>query len=338
MAETTDNSGRTIGQRLLAARELAGVSPTVAAERLHLDPKVIEALEADRFDELGAPVYVRGHLRRYAEFLGEPADALVAEYQASRSAGSAPDLTRIPKAESPSAPKNFLGPAIAAGVAVALGIAAWFVLQRSQPQADPVAAAPEVVAEPDLSAVETPPPVDPAVVGAPSVAPAPATVTPAAPSVAPAGEAAAQGPASTPPTVASNAADAPATAPTTATPAQTTPTLAAATAAPAPAQTRAPADEPPARVEREMQLRLSFPADSWVEVYDARGRRLFYDVAASGSVQSFSGRGPLRVVLGNAAGVGVEVNGQGTAIPANAVRGDEAKFLVTTGGSLVRSR
>jgi cytoskeleton protein RodZ len=333
MAETTDNSARTIGQRLLAARELAGVSPAVAAERLHLDPKVIEALEADRFDELGAPVYVRGHLRRYAEFLGEPADALVAEYQASRSAGSAPDLTRIPKAESPSAPKSFLGPAIAAGVAVALGIAVWFVLQRTQPQANPVAAPPEVVAEPDLSAVETPPLVDPAVAGAPSAAPGTATVTPAAPSVAPVAGAAVEAPASALPAPAA-ASPAPATTVSGAMAANNSASTPASSASVAAAR----ADVPPARVEREMQLRLTFPADSWVEVYDARGRRLFYDVAASGSVQSFNGRGPLRVVLGNAAGVGVEVNGQGAAIPANAVRGDEAKFVVTAGGSLVRSR
>ena len=31
--------------------------------------------------------------------------------------------------------------------------------------------------------------------------------------------------------------------------------------------------------------------ESWVEVYDSRGERLFYDVASAGSVQSVEGRG-----------------------------------------------
>ncbi len=61
---------------------------------------------------------------------------------------------------------------------------------------------------------------------------------------------------------------------------------------------------------RETRLKLDLTNDSWVEVYDSRGERLFYDVASAGSVQSVSGRGPLRVVLGNAAGVTVEVDGQ----------------------------
>ena len=60
-----------------------------AAEKLHLDPKVIEALEADRFAELGASVYVRGHLRRYADFVGEPGAELVNAYTRARSAAAA---------------------------------------------------------------------------------------------------------------------------------------------------------------------------------------------------------------------------------------------------------
>ena len=45
---------RSIGERLKAGRERSGLSIPAAAEKLHLDPKVIEALEADRFAEVGA--------------------------------------------------------------------------------------------------------------------------------------------------------------------------------------------------------------------------------------------------------------------------------------------
>src|SRR5690349_12230268 len=71
---------RSIGERLRAGRERSGLSIAAAAEKLHLDPKVIEALEADRFAEIGASVYVRGHLKRYADFVGEPGAELVSMY------------------------------------------------------------------------------------------------------------------------------------------------------------------------------------------------------------------------------------------------------------------
>jgi len=61
-----------IGQQLRAARERMGLGVSQAAEQLHVDEKVIDALETGRFNTLGAPVYVRGHLRHYAELVGEP--------------------------------------------------------------------------------------------------------------------------------------------------------------------------------------------------------------------------------------------------------------------------
>lgn len=58
-----------------------------------------------------------------------------------------------------------------------------------------------------------------------------------------------------------------------------------------------------------MQLTLRYSDDSWTEVYDARGARLFYDVGSANSVQTLSGLFPLRVVLGNASVVAVELDG-----------------------------
>jgi cytoskeleton protein RodZ len=89
---------------------------------------------------------------------------------------------------------------------------------------------------------------------------------------------------------------------------------------------------------RETRLRLELSNESWVEVYDSRGERLFYDVAGAGSVQSIAGRPPLRVVLGNAAAVTVQVDGQSRNIPAGAMDGEGARFVVNRSGSLSRSR
>ena len=101
---------RTIGQRLRAGRERAGLSIAASAEKLHLDPKVIEALEADRFAELGASVYVRGHLRRYADFVGEAGAELVSAYTAREARPPPPDLTQVPKAGHRSDPRRLVTP------------------------------------------------------------------------------------------------------------------------------------------------------------------------------------------------------------------------------------
>ena len=277
---------RTIGQRLRAGRERAGLSVAASAEKLHLDPKVIEALEADRFTELGASVYVRGHLRRYADFVGEPGAELVATYTAQReSRPPPPDLTQAPHPERRSDPRRLLTPLAGLSGAVLLALVIWWILAGSRPgpaQGD---------VRPTLNAEQI------AAAQAPTIAPA--TTSTVAPVL--------------------GAASAP-----------TTPTAATDPAAQARKEDSAPA--------RSTRLKLELANDSWVEVYDSRGERLFYDVAAAGSVQRVEGRPPLRVVLGNSAGVTVEVDGAAREIPGSALDGEGARFVVNRSGSLSRAR
>lgn len=118
-----------IAHRLRDAREALALSVEHAAEKLHCDPKVILALEAGRFDELGATVFVRGHLRRYGDLLGMNGAELADQW--SSQAGGAlagPDLTRIPQAPRRSDPNALRRIAIAVGAAVLLAIAAWWIL------------------------------------------------------------------------------------------------------------------------------------------------------------------------------------------------------------------
>ena len=51
---------------------------------------VLLALEEDRFGELAAPVYVRGFLKLYAQYLELPTDAVVEAYEAQVNAQEAP--------------------------------------------------------------------------------------------------------------------------------------------------------------------------------------------------------------------------------------------------------
>lgn len=57
------------------------------------------------------------------------------------------------------------------------------------------------------------------------------------------------------------------------------------------------------RKPREHQLRLMFARESWVEIRDRDGRRIFSQMNSAGSAQSISGLPPLTLVVGNAAGV-----------------------------------
>src|SRR5579863_9939751 len=152
-----------IGARLRAARERRGLTTLQAAEKLHVDARVLESLEADNFAPLGADVYVRGHLRRYAELVGESPHELQDLYARSAPAVQ-PDLTRIPRGERPPESARFMMPALLTVVALALAGMLWWAL--TLPGAKPHALSPAPVAAPtaDSGAPDTVPAApDPAV-------------------------------------------------------------------------------------------------------------------------------------------------------------------------------
>lgn len=121
-----------IGARLRAARERAGMNVAQAAEKLHCDRQLIEALEAGRFKEIGAPVFARGHLRRYAELVGEPIGELLERFDAA-AAGRVmlPDLTSIPRARRTRDTRRLLWPAVIAVAVVVFGVLISWVLRDS---------------------------------------------------------------------------------------------------------------------------------------------------------------------------------------------------------------
>jgi cytoskeleton protein RodZ len=88
----------------------------------------------------------------------------------------------------------------------------------------------------------------------------------------------------------------------------------------------------------DTELTLHFTSDSWAEVYDATGKRLFADVGAASSVRTVRGKAPLRVMLGNGPGVGVDINGHRTAIESTTRDDGSARFTVQKDGRLVKSR
>ena len=135
---TREEGGVGIGARLRAARERRGLTVLQAAEKLHLDARVLEGLEVGNFEPLGAAVYVRGHLRRYAELIGEsPAELLDLYVHATPAVR--PDLTRIPRGERAPQSSRLLLPALLGVVALALAGLMWWLLNlpHAKPHALP---------------------------------------------------------------------------------------------------------------------------------------------------------------------------------------------------------
>ena len=114
-----------------------------------------------------------------------------------------------------------------------------------------------------------------------------------------------------------------------------------AAAVPAAAQLAAAAAPPAARSSRppgvgRARLRLSFSADSWVDVHDAAGKRMFAGNGRANSVKTISGMAPMRVYLGFASGVQLEINDRAVAIGPQFVAGDVARFEAGADGVLRR--
>jgi len=118
-----------IGARLRAARERVGLTLAQAAEKLHVDPKSVVALEAEDYDIFGAPVFTRGHIRRYSELVGEKSDELVAMYnETARTV--LPDLPRPPNIDPLADVRRFAVPALFALIGLVLLGVVWWVLRK----------------------------------------------------------------------------------------------------------------------------------------------------------------------------------------------------------------
>lgn len=270
-----------IGARLRGARERSRLTILQAAERLHTDPDILEALEADDFAALGAPVYVKGHLRHYAELVGESPEALFELYSQGTRV-PLPDLTRVPKPVRDDVDR-LAAPAGIVVVVIAAGGAVWWGLSPAHRQWLTAGSRPVPITVPAVTPVQS----------EQSVAPAPAS-----------GAAAPQG------------------------------SAAVASAAVSPPSGRGEAAAgPPAH--GEIGAVFTYSATSWTEVYDATGRRLLYGLSTGPAVRKLEGMPPLRVLLGDAGGVTIEVGGRQAAI-SPFVRADHtARFLIVADGQLL---
>jgi cytoskeletal protein RodZ len=93
----TDSLNHSIGTSLRATRERRGMSAAELSRVTRIPMASIEAIEADRFDELPGEVFVRGFLRAYAQAVGLlPADILARFTSSRRVAYVTPLPTQTP--------------------------------------------------------------------------------------------------------------------------------------------------------------------------------------------------------------------------------------------------
>lgn len=82
------------GRYLRQMRELMGYDERETASRLSIGVHQVRALEADDFDNLPAPIFVRNYLRRYSEFVELPLEEVLQSYERVAIVDE-PDLNRV---------------------------------------------------------------------------------------------------------------------------------------------------------------------------------------------------------------------------------------------------
>ena len=138
------DTGRLAGERLADARAAREIPIHEIAKELHLDEYKVRALEQNNFEVLGAPVFAKGYLRKYAALVGIPVDDILADYYRMNSSISAPLV--IPHRAPP--PREISpGPWLGGITIVALvAAAAWWWLSSGadwlDDEAEPAAVAP----------------------------------------------------------------------------------------------------------------------------------------------------------------------------------------------------
>ena len=127
-AAEAESSEPRCGELLAEARRDQQISVLEVAKELHLDELKVRALERNEFDVLGAPVFAKGHLRKYSQLVGVDEDDVFADYYAmTRADGMPPIVAKRKKVRHEMSPGPWL--AVAAVLLVAAAAYWWFVVR-----------------------------------------------------------------------------------------------------------------------------------------------------------------------------------------------------------------
>ncbi len=262
-----------LSQRLRAAREAKGLSREEMARRMRVSPSVIQDIENDQWQRLGATVYVRGHLTSYARSLDVPT---VVVHHALRDIEAPVQLALTVAAVPSSAWRRFASGATYVVLTLLLAIPVFNLIPKR--------------------GVNSPVPqvrlMDESELGASSIpysTQQPAEVGDSDETMGP------------PSSLASD--------PTTALVEQTPPATAPLMASMTPMRNSTYAE-----TSDQHRIEMSFSQDSWLEVMDASGARIDYGMARAGERRVHLARGPVTMIVGNANGAQLRVDGKPVAL------------------------
>lgn len=274
------------GPRLRLGREAVNLSIEEVSARLHLDARTIANLEDDRYDQLPAPTFVRGYLRSYARLLNLPAQPIVDGFDRR---GLEPpaliaDISTSDETTSADAPMRIMTVAIV--LVLAAGVMLWW---KSEIGTEWLSGAPgdSSASNPPLTLEPTQPKLEPSEAPTESESLSLGVAQPAG-------------------------TQEPARAPNPRAPENTT-----ATTSPEQPLTATGPAVPPGVAHLVLQVRR----ESWVEIYDRDGERLYYSTGKAGDVIDVRGAEPIQALIGFADGVLVEYNGRPFDLSAHTTRG-----------------
>lgn len=310
------------GKTLAAQREAMGWTVEQVADQLKLAVRQVVALEEGDYANLPGPAVVRGFVRAYAKVVKLDAAPLVA--QIALETPAAPDNSAAIRRDKPTSfsqvrfpthgkraskmPWMLIGAIVlvvgGAGAAWQMGLMPKLVLPSMSPAA--TSAAPAATAA-DASVTVLPPPVqaqpqagtDPAkpAEAHPPVISNPVPLISVPPTTTPSG------------TVAGN--------PAGVTPAGVGPAPVAPAGVTPPGAVSAPV-QAPAAAGAPNALIMTVREDSWIEVRQPKGPKLFSGLVKAGRIEAISVTGPVTLIVGRPSAVEVTLRGQPVPLPVTA--------------------
>ena len=276
------------GRLLRDARISMRLSVHDVAAQLYLDPHLIELLEADNYDQIGVPAYVCGYLRGYASLVNLNPESLI---NAFNQLGIKPpdllaDVTRPNQASSQDTPVRAVTYLIIVSLTI-LVLTWWWqstdmeksgVASNQNDQVLPPPSKSDL--NPEILSTPQRPITDNADIKADIELKAAASL-------------------SRPTSI-------------------TAPGLSGLT--PQQATSRVIPDSTDAITQPQPPSTVNYPADqkglvlhavedSWVEISDANGQRLFFEMARQGNTYTLNGQPPFKILIGYGPGIQIEYNG-----------------------------
>ncbi len=295
------------GERLQAARIERGIAIEGLANQMHLSVGILQSLESNRFEDIAAPIFVKGYLRSYARIVDLDENEILEQYVSEYMESDPPIGSTSNSVAKPAHVRRRTGARwrlwlILLLVAAVLG--GWWY-QRSLQTAETISL--DAAGEPpvEISESQSPAPANDALAAEAArrleeMAPLPAETETAEP-MEPAGEAA--------PVEATALEPAPQAVAAESVERAADEDLPATEASPSEAAAQRPEPE---SVDPRPPLQLQVTADTWADIRDASGRKLVYDLLRAGRKLSLEGEAPLRLFFGN--GRGVELSWKGRPI------------------------